>query len=123
TSLSIARGIDSGLRKKRKSKCSGAAFAISWRTPRLKALNRQGRKEFAKIAKIDQENEDCLRALCDILAHFAVKALNRQGREEFAKIAKKGTMATQTTTLPVHAAPLTGVSLPAFTLWWREVVR
>src|SRR5436309_12935895 len=32
-------------------------------------------------------------------------------------------MATQTTTLPVHAAPLTGVSLPAFTLWWREVVR
>src|SRR5881409_1382558 len=32
-------------------------------------------------------------------------------------------MSTQTTTLPVHAAPLTGVSLPAFTLWWREVVR
>src|SRR5438874_1917959 len=32
-------------------------------------------------------------------------------------------MAAQTTTLPVHAAPLTGVSLPAFTLWWREVVR
>src|SRR5256712_5187773 len=32
-------------------------------------------------------------------------------------------MATQTTTLPVHAAPLTGVSLPAFTLWWRELVR
>src|SRR5207249_2381899 len=47
-------------------------------------------KEFAKIAKIERENEDCLRALCDILAHFAVKALNRQGREEFAKIAKKG---------------------------------
>src|SRR5439155_224526 len=43
-----------------------------------------------KIAKIERENEDCLRALCDILAHFAVKALNRQGREEFAKIAKKG---------------------------------
>ena len=32
-------------------------------------------------------------------------------------------MATRTTTLPLHAAPLTGVSLPAFTLWWREVVR
>src|SRR5438034_8151723 len=32
-------------------------------------------------------------------------------------------MAHQSTTLPVHAAPLTGVSLPAFTLWWREVVR
>jgi len=31
-------------------------------------------------------------------------------------------MAT-TTTLATQSAPLTGVSLPAFTLWWREVVR
>lgn len=33
-------------------------------------------------------------------------------------------MATQTTTLPAQAAPISaGVILPAFTLWWREVVR
>jgi ABC-2 type transport system permease protein len=33
-------------------------------------------------------------------------------------------VATQTTALPVRMAPvLTGVSLPAFTLWWREIVR
>src|SRR5438093_11103142 len=32
-------------------------------------------------------------------------------------------MATQTATLVAQSSPLTGVSLPAFTLWWREVVR
>lgn len=32
-------------------------------------------------------------------------------------------MATQTTALPAQVAPMTGVTLPAFTLWWREVVR
>ncbi len=33
-------------------------------------------------------------------------------------------MATQTTTLAAPALPIsTGVSLPSFTLWWREVVR
>jgi ABC-2 type transport system permease protein len=32
-------------------------------------------------------------------------------------------MATQTTTLPAQLAATTGVVLPAFTLWWREVVR
>ena len=32
-------------------------------------------------------------------------------------------MVTQTATLPAHAAPTTGVMLPAFTLWWRELVR
>ncbi len=33
-------------------------------------------------------------------------------------------MATRTATLPMAAAPVsTGVALPAFTLWWREVVR
>jgi len=32
-------------------------------------------------------------------------------------------MATQATALPAQATPMTGVALPAFTLWWREVVR
>ncbi len=33
-------------------------------------------------------------------------------------------MATQSTTLPVPvAANSTGIMLPAFTLWWREIVR
>lgn len=33
-------------------------------------------------------------------------------------------MATRTATLPASAAPInTGVSLPAYTLWWREIVR
>src|SRR5579871_4253493 len=33
-------------------------------------------------------------------------------------------MATQTTTIPVPAVPVrTGALLPAFSLWWREVVR
>ncbi len=32
-------------------------------------------------------------------------------------------MATQTATLPAQPLPMTGVALPAFTLWWREVVR
>jgi len=32
-------------------------------------------------------------------------------------------MATQTATLAAQSSALTGVSLPAFTLWWREVVR
>jgi len=33
-------------------------------------------------------------------------------------------VATQTSTLPVQAAPITtGVALPAYTLWWREIVR
>ncbi|MGA7905803.1 MAG: ABC transporter permease [Candidatus Sulfotelmatobacter sp.] len=33
-------------------------------------------------------------------------------------------MATQTTALPRPAAPVSaGVTLPAFTLWWREIVR
>jgi ABC-2 type transport system permease protein len=32
-------------------------------------------------------------------------------------------MATQTATLVAQSSPLAGVSLPAFTLWWREVVR
>ena len=34
-------------------------------------------------------------------------------------------MATQTATLPARAATSTstGVALPAFTLWWRELVR
>ena len=33
-------------------------------------------------------------------------------------------MATQTTALPVQIAPVSsGVMLPAFTLWWREIVR
>ena len=33
-------------------------------------------------------------------------------------------MATRSTALPAQAAPVsTGVMLPAFTLWWREVVR
>jgi len=33
-------------------------------------------------------------------------------------------MATRTATLPIPRAPVsTGVALPAFTLWWREVVR
>jgi ABC-2 type transport system permease protein len=32
-------------------------------------------------------------------------------------------MATQTATLVTQSSPLTGVSLPALTLWWREVVR
>ncbi|HEV2715064.1 MAG TPA: ABC transporter permease [Terriglobales bacterium] len=32
-------------------------------------------------------------------------------------------MATQTKTLAAQSTPLTGVWLPAFTLWWREVVR
>jgi ABC-2 type transport system permease protein len=32
-------------------------------------------------------------------------------------------MAGQTSTLPRQAAPVTGVALPAFTLWLREVVR
>jgi ABC-2 type transport system permease protein len=33
-------------------------------------------------------------------------------------------MATRTATLPIATAPVSaGISLPAFTLWWREVVR
>ena len=33
-------------------------------------------------------------------------------------------MATQTATLPAqHPLPTTGIMLPAFTLWWRELVR
>src|SRR5574340_625744 len=33
-------------------------------------------------------------------------------------------MATQTTTIPVPAVPVrTGAFLPAFSLWWREIVR
>ena len=33
-------------------------------------------------------------------------------------------MVTQTATLPARAAPISrGVMLPAFTLWWREIVR
>jgi ABC-2 type transport system permease protein len=32
-------------------------------------------------------------------------------------------MSSQTAALPSHPAPPTGVLLPAFTLWWREVVR
>ena len=33
-------------------------------------------------------------------------------------------MATQTATLPISATPVSaGVALPAFTLWWREIVR
>ena len=33
-------------------------------------------------------------------------------------------MATQSTTLPAHPAPISaGVFLPAFSLWWREVIR
>src|ERR1022692_176750 len=32
-------------------------------------------------------------------------------------------MATQTATFPTTAPASTGVMLPAFTLWWREVVR
>jgi len=33
-------------------------------------------------------------------------------------------MATQTTSLPARVAPVsTGIALPAFTLWWREIVR
>src|SRR5690348_8257091 len=33
-------------------------------------------------------------------------------------------MATETATLPAHATPVSaGITLPAFTLWWREVVR
>ncbi len=32
-------------------------------------------------------------------------------------------MATQAATLPARTAPTTGIILPAFTLWWRELVR
>jgi ABC-2 type transport system permease protein len=32
-------------------------------------------------------------------------------------------LVTQSTTLAAQAAPFNGVGLPAFTLWWREVVR
>ena len=33
-------------------------------------------------------------------------------------------MATRTATLPVHASPASaGLTLPAYTLWWREIVR
>src|SRR5215475_15608381 len=33
-------------------------------------------------------------------------------------------MATQTRTLPMPMAPISaGVSLPAYTLWWREIAR
>ena len=33
-------------------------------------------------------------------------------------------MATQSTALPAQAVPVSsGVMLPAFTLWWREIVR
>ena len=33
-------------------------------------------------------------------------------------------MVTRTATLPTHVAPISsGVMLPAFTLWWREIVR
>jgi len=33
-------------------------------------------------------------------------------------------MATRTATLPTYGAPISrGIALPAFTLWWREVVR
>src|ERR1700690_2306331 len=32
-------------------------------------------------------------------------------------------MATQTATLQAYSLPRTGVLLPAFTLWWRELVR
>ncbi|PYX39694.1 MAG: multidrug ABC transporter permease, partial [Acidobacteria bacterium] len=33
-------------------------------------------------------------------------------------------MATQTATLPTRAVPASaGMALPAFTLWWRELVR
>ena len=32
-------------------------------------------------------------------------------------------MATQTVTLPAHHVTPVGITLPAFTLWWRELVR
>jgi ABC-2 type transport system permease protein len=32
-------------------------------------------------------------------------------------------MATQTATFPANAPPSAGILLPAFTLWWREIVR
>jgi ABC-2 type transport system permease protein len=32
-------------------------------------------------------------------------------------------VATQAATLPARTAPTTGIILPAFTLWWRELVR
>src|SRR5205814_9435992 len=66
-----------------------------------------------------------------VFVHFAISGRTLRLKRLAAKVAKNSpraqrrasTMAPQTTTLPVHAAPLTGVSLPAFTLWWREVVR
>src|SRR5271157_1963489 len=37
---------------------------------------------------------------------------------------KRGDMVTQSATLPAQATPVSsGVILPAFTLWWREIVR
>src|ERR1022692_2698475 len=37
---------------------------------------------------------------------------------------KRVNLATQSRALPAHAAPVSsGVMLPAFTLWWREIVR
>ena len=36
---------------------------------------------------------------------------------------KRANVATQSATLPTHATSTTGILLPAFTLWWRELVR
>src|ERR1700716_2443455 len=40
-----------------------------------------------------------------------------------ANAAKLNPMATQTATFPTPAPSSAGVLLPAFTLWWREIVR
>src|SRR5271154_1862101 len=43
---------------------------------------------------------------------------------QFRRRRKRDDVVTRSATLPVYAAPVSsGLMLPAFTLWWREVVR
>ena len=57
-----------------------------------------------------------LNALMEVRKKFAHE-------EGAAGAGKRADVATQAATLPARTAPSTGIILPAFTLWWREVVR
>src|ERR1019366_10314509 len=50
-------------------------------------------------------------------------ALCASGESDPRNAAKLRAMSTQTATFPASAPASAGLLLPAFTLWWREVVR
>src|SRR6202166_219575 len=55
---------------------------------------------------------------------YSWKSAENSRNPQRPKRRKRGDVVTQSRALPAQAAPLSsGVILPAFTLWWREIVR